>query len=355
MTYGDRISAARPTVLDFHGAHTGLPTADEAVSTGQVPNSSVIDMVLDSAHERYRGLTGGAVASYIPTLGNADPNQFGLAVVQVDGSVSLKGDADVAFSIQSISKAFVFALTSAALGHDQVKKLVGVNNSGLPFNSVMALELNGGNPMNPMVNAGALVTTALAQGSTAAEKWDFILAGLSAFAGRELSVDQEVYESEAATNQRNRALAQLLDSYGHLPFDPIETTDIYTRQCSVSVSTRDLAIMAATLADGGMNPVTGRQVVSATVARDTLAVMASTGLYEVSGDWLYEVGLPGKSGVSGGIITVAPGKGGVATFSPLLDPAGNSVRGKNATRYISQSLGLNIFASTPSRTNFSGQ
>src|SRR6478735_6225514 len=200
--------------------------------------------------------------------------------------------------------------------------------------------------MNPMVNAGAIATTALLPASDPEERWALVREGLSAFAGRPLELDDEVYASEADTNERNRAIAQLLDSYGRIDADPLATVDVYTRQCSLLVTSTDLALMGATLANGGANPVTGARVVSAEVARDTLAVLAATGLYERSGEWLFEIGLPAKSGVAGGIVAVAPGKGAIGTFSPRLDPAGNSVRGQRATAYLSRTLGLNLFASS---------
>ncbi|MDF2848286.1 MAG: glsA, partial [Oerskovia sp.] len=250
------------------------------------------------------------------------------------------------FSVQSISKAFVYALVCEAYGHETVRDRVGVNNTGLPFNSVMALELNDGHPMNPMVNAGALATTAMMPGGTPAEQWENVRTGLSRFAGRPLELDGVVYRSESETNIRNRAIARLLESYGRIQTDPLEVVDVYTRQCALRVTARDLAVMGATLADGGVNPVTGERVVSAQVCRDTLAVLASTGLYERSGEWLFEIGLPAKSGVAGGIVAVAPGKGAIGTFSPPLDSAGNSVRGQRATAYLSRALGLNLFASS---------
>jgi glutaminase len=244
-----------------------------------------------------------------------------------------------------MSKPFVFALVCQALGGGIAREKIGVNATGLPFNSVMAVELNAERTMNPMVNAGAIATTSLVPGGTAAEKWEFIRGGLSAFAGRDLSVDAAVYASEAASNQRNRGIAQLLHGYGRLYADPEETTDLYTRQCALMVTARDMAAMGATLAAGGVNPLTGRRVVDADRCQRVLAVLATAGLYEESGDWLYEVGLPGKSGVAGGIVTVAPGKGGLGVFSPPLDAAGNSVRGQLATQFLSQGLGLNLFAS----------
>ncbi|GAA0993793.1 glutaminase A [Subtercola frigoramans] len=315
------------------------------VSTGVLPSIAEVTALLDEAHGRYRHLDEGDVADYIPSLGEADPSLFGISVCGVNGGISSVGDALREFSIQSISKVFVFALVCQHSGHDAVSELVGVNSTGLPFNSVMAVELNGGNPMNPLVNAGALATTSLVPGDDAEEKWAFIQHGLSEFAGRPLELDQSTFESETATNQRNMAIARLLQSYGRMNFDPIVTTEVCTKQCSLLVSARDLAVMAATLACGGVNPVTGIRVVDARVARDTLSVMATAGLYELSGDWLFEVGVPAKSGVSGGIVAVSPGKGGLGTYSPRLDPAGNSVRGQRTARFLSIALGLDIFAS----------
>jgi glutaminase len=209
----------------------------------------------------------------------------------------------------------------------------------------MAVELNAERTMNPLVNAGAMATTSLVPGDTADAKWERLRTGLSRFAGRELSVNDEVYASESATNLRNQGIAHLLQSYGRLYFDPDAATDVYTRQCSLEVTVHDLAVMAATLSNGGVNPVTGEAVVLPGVCRRVLAVMATAGLYELSGDWLYEVGMPGKSGVSGGIVTVSPGKGGLATYSPPLDAAGNSVRGQLVTKFLAERLGLNLFAS----------
>ncbi|WP_241248937.1 glutaminase A [Rhodococcus sp. X156] len=318
---------------------------DQAVSTGDLPRRTRVASLVAEAHERYRDHAEGAVADYIPILAEADPWLFGVCIAQVDGAIHAAGDVSHQFSIQSISKAFVYALVADALGHEIIRKTVGVNNTGLAFNSVMAIELNNGHPMNPMVNAGALATTALMPGEDADQQWAAIQDGLSRFAGRRLELDQQVYDSEARTHQRNRAIARLLESYGRLELDPLEVVDTYTKQCALLVSARDLAIMGGTLAHGGVNPVTGERVVSADVCRDTLAVMAASGMYEQSGEWLFEIGLPGKSGVSGGIVTIAPGKGALGVFSPPLDSAGNSVRGQRATAYLSRALGLNIFAS----------
>lgn len=336
-----------PPLGQAPGALSEAAAQPPLVSTGSLPDPGLVRRLLYEAHERFGTVNDGTIANYIPALAAADPAQFGLSIVGVDGSRYSVGDATHAFTIQSISKPFVFALMVNTLGAEEVKRLLGVNNSGLPFDSVLAVELNPGRTANPMVNAGAIATTSLVPGADAAAKWEFIRAGLSRFAGRELSIDHEVYESEASTNARNEGIARLLQGYGRIYSDPIEATDIYTKQCSLLVTAEDLAVMSATLADGGVNPITCERVVDADSCKRTLAVLATAGLYERSGEWLYEVGLPAKSGVSGGIITVIPGKGGLASFSPLLDDAGNSVRGTLATAFLSTTLGLNVFASVP--------
>lgn len=314
----------------------------QRVATGTLPEWAEVEALTSAAHARYRAVDDGTVADYIPLLAAADPSQFGLCVAECAGSLHAAGDSAHRFSLQSVSKAFV----CHEYGHADVKERVGVNNTGLPFNSVIALELNDGHPMNPMVNAGAIATTALMPGGTPAGQWELIRSGMSAFAGRQLTMDAEVYASEMATNQRNRAIASLLVSYGRLDTDPLETVDLYTRQCALLVDARDLAVMGATLADGGVNPLTGQQVVSPEVCRDTLAMLAANGMYERSGEWLFEIGLPAKSGVAGGIVAIAPGKGAIGAFSPRLNSAGNSVRGQRAIAYLSRALGLNLFAST---------
>ena len=331
--------------------HEGLPfdeaTTPPRISTGELPETDEVARLVTEAYERYRTTTDGRVADYIPVLAEASPDLFGVCVVGARGRSFEVGDVDTRFSIQSVSKPFVFALVCEALGYGSARELLGVNSTGFPFNSLMAIELNDHRTMNPLVNAGAIATTSLVAGSTAAEKFERIRDGLSRFAGRELGVNEEVYASETATNMRNQGIAHLLNSYGRLYFDPDEATEVYTRQCSLDVTVHDLAVMAATLSDGGVNPQTGERVVAPGVCRRVLAVMATAGLYELSGDWLYEIGMPGKSGVSGGIVTVSPGKGGLATFSPPLDVAGNSVRGQLVTKYLAERLGLNLFASEP--------
>jgi len=329
--------------------HERLPFEEAAamsvVSTGDLPSPEHVRDVVTEAYERYRVNDDGAVADYIPALAAASPDLFAICVVGVRGRLFEIGDVSARFSIQSVSKPFVFALVCDAIGYEEARHRLGVNSTGYPFNSVIAVELNEDRTMNPLVNAGAIATTSLMPGDSADEKWERVREGLSRFAGRRLEIDEDVYESEASTNVRNQGIAHLLHGYQRLYFDPAQATDVYTRQCSLAVSVHDLAVMAATLSNGGVNPITGERVVGPGVCRRVLAVMATAGLYELTGDWLYEVGLPGKSGVSGGIVTAAPGKGGLATYSPPLDVAGNSVRGQLVTKYLAERLGLNLFAS----------
>jgi glutaminase len=329
--------------------HESLPfdESQTKVSTGELPSLLEVEQYLHEAYAHYRNDDDGAVADYIPKLAEVDPALFGASICGAAGLTADVGDAHHQFSIQSVSKAFVFALVCDAIGHLQVVEKVGVNGTGLPFNSVMAIELNTDRTMNPMVNAGAMATTSLVPGDSAEDKWEFIRAGLSRFAGRDLELDDEVYGSETETNLRNQGIAHLLDGYGRMYFDPDAATEVYTRQCSLLVSAHDLAVMGATLADGGINPVTGERAIEAHTCKRVLAVLATAGLYEHSGDWLYEIGIPGKSGVSGGIVAIAPGKGAIGVFSPKLDDAGNSVRGQRLVKNLSQRLGLNLFASAP--------
>ena len=331
--------------------HESLPfdeaTVPPRVSTGELPDLNQVRDLVTEAYERYRSHAEGTVADYIPALANASLDLFGICVVGPRGRFFEIGDVETTFSIQSVSKPFVFALVVEAIGYEAARHRLGVNSTGFPFNSLMAVELNDDRTMNPLVNAGAIATTSLIPGDTAEEKWERVRDGLSRFAGRELTLSQDVYESESASNQRNHGIAQLLSSYDRLYFDADSATDVYTRQCSLEVTVHDLAVMAATLANGGVNPRTGERVIIPGVCRRVLAVMATAGLYELSGDWLYQIGVPGKSGVSGGIVTVSPGKGGLATFSPPLDAAGNSARGQLVTKYLAERLGLNLFASEP--------
>jgi glutaminase len=315
------------------------------VSTGELPPPELVRTLVDEAHERFASVDEGEPSRVYPALAEVRRELFGICVVGARGGVHGVGDADVEFTIMSVAKPFVFALVCAEFGAEEVRRRVGANATGLPFNSLTAIEQGDEGRTNPMVNAGAIATTSLVPGATSDERWGFIVDGLSRFAGRPLSLDEEVYRSASQTNYVNRSIANLLESRGALSGDPTAAVDLYTRQSSLAVTARDLATMGATLALGGVNPVIGGRVVDEETCRHVLAVMTTAGLYETSGDWLYDVGLPGKSGIGGGIVTVAPGKGGLATFAPPLDGAGNSVRGQLATRFLSRALGLDIFLS----------
>ncbi|MEN8204893.1 MAG: glutaminase A [Pseudomonadota bacterium] len=297
-----------------------------------------IDAVLKKVYEKYRDLEEGANANYIPALADMDPDLFGIVLVTVDGDVHSVGDVGTEVSIQSISKVFTMARVMEESGTDAIFNNMGVDATGQVFNSIVAIEQYQGQEMNAMVNPGAIATTSMIKGANEKEVWETIIGTHNDFAGRRLSVLEDVYKSEAETNQRNQALAMLMHAYGRIEDKPIEATDIYTRQCSIGVNARDLATMAATLASGGRNPVTGKQVISSKHIPEVLAVMATAGLYDDSGQWLYKTGLPAKSGVGGGILAVSPGKFGIAAISPPLDEAGNSIRAQRAIADISNAL-----------------
>ena len=309
-----------------------------------------IQAALDGAYARYKDLQEGANADYIPALAKVDSKIYGIALVTPDGKVYTAGDVKSEVSIQSISKVFTMAKVIEEQGADAIEKRIGVDATGMRFNSIVSVEFAqkalGGPEINPLVNPGAITATSMVQGSSRAEVWKKILDFHSDFAGRPLTVNQEVYESEAATNQRNQAIGALMYAYEFIKTDPAQATDVYTEQCSISVNAKDLATMAATLANGGKNPVTGKQVMKSENVPEVLAVMATAGLYDDSGKWLYHTGLPAKSGVGGGIIAVSPGKFGIAVVSPPLDAAGNSVRAQKAIADVSNALGGNPYAAT---------
>lgn len=330
---------------DAGGPACGSIPPEDFVSTGTLPASGRVGKLVEEAYARFAGEGQGEVSKVYPALALADPSLFGICVTGVDGRSHAVGDADRPFPVMSVSKPFVFALVCDRIGPTGARERLGANATGYAFNSTAGLERSPDGRTNPMVNAGAIATTSLASGDTAEARWRFLREGLSRFAGRELTLDEETYASASETNYRNRSLVWMLQSQGRVYCDPLEALDLYTRQCALDVTARDLSVMGATLADGGWNPVTGEQVVSAEVCHFALAVMITAGLYETSGDWLYEIGLPGKSGIGGGIVTVAPGKGGLGVFSPPLDAAGNSVRGELATQFLSRRLGLDLLAS----------
>jgi glutaminase len=317
------------------------------VSTGHLPDAKQVQTLVSEAHKRFKSTVEGKNSEVYPALTRVSKDLFGICVAGTSGNIYMAGDAEDEFTIMSVSKPFVFALVCAELGVAEVRERIGVNATGLAFNSLAAVEQNPDGKTNPMVNAGAIATTSLVPGATLEAKWNFVHDGLSRFAGRTLTLNDEVYASASETNYRNQSLARLLQSYGRIYMDPGEATDLYTKQCALNVSARDLAVMGATLADGGVNPLTKARVIDPGICHYVLAVMATAGLYETSGDWLYDIGLPGKSGIGGGIVAVSPGKGGLGLFSPPLDSAGNSVRGQLAAKFLSQRLGLDLFASKP--------
>lgn len=324
-----------------------------AVFAASVPSPDGIQSAVNAAYAKYQSLQEGKNADYIPALAKVDPNLFGIAVVTPDGKTYTAGDTKSEVSIQSISKVFTLANVIQESGSDQIVNTVGVDPTGQAFNSIVAIEQNKGKEMNPLVNPGAIATTSMVKGANADQVWAKIISTYNDFAGRPLDVNQEVYKSESETNQRNQAIAELMYAYGIIKNNPQQATDLYTRQCSVNVNAKDLAVMAATLANNGVNPITNKRVMSSDHVPQVLAVMAMAGLYDDSGKWLFATGLPAKSGVGGGLIAVSPGKFGIAVISPPLDAAGNSVRAQKAIEDISAALRGNPYvpeAPTP-RTN----
>ncbi len=303
---------------------------------------SPVDTYLADLHRRLAETTRGALASYIPELAKADPNWFAICVATTDGALYTVGDAEATFTLQSISKPFVYATALADRGQDFVATKVGVEPSGDAFNSI-SLHAQTGAPLNPMINAGAIATTAMVGGADADLQWRRIEASIAGFVGRPVRVDEGVYASESSTGFRNRAIAWMLKNFGIIDGDPMETLENYFRQCSILVSCRDLAMMSATLANGGVHPATGRRALSSEHVERVLSVMATCGMYDYAGSWLYEVGMPAKSGVSGGILAVVPGRFGIGVFSPPLDLNGNSVRGIAACKSLARDFGLHVF------------
>ena len=307
-----------------------------------------IQAALDGAYAKYKDLKEGKNADYIPALAKVDSNIFGITLVTTDGKVYTAGDVKSQVSIQSISKVFTLAKVIEEQGPEAIASTIGVDATGMRFNSIVSIEFSqkslGGPEMNSLVNPGAIATTSKVKGATRDEIWKSILDYYSDFAGRPLTVDQDVFKSEADTNQRNQAIGYLMYAYGYIKDNPLRATDVYTEQCSVSVNAKDLATMAGTLANSGKNPVTGKQIMKPANVPYVLAVMATAGLYDDSGKWLYRTGLPGKSGVGGGLIAVSPGKFGIAVVSPPLDDAGNSVKAQKAIADVSNALGGNPYA-----------
>jgi glutaminase len=317
-------------------------------SRGQATFSQrAIESALKEAYDKYKDLREGKNADYIKELATVDPNIFGIALVTAEGKVYTMGDISSMVSIQSVSKVFAMAKVVEEQGAQAVEEKIGVDATGMRFNSIVAVEMQKGKEINPLVNPGAIAASGLIKGADSAAKWKSILEVHSEFAGRSLSLNWPVYVSEAGDNLRNQAIAHLLLAYGRMYFDPVQATDIYTKQCAINVNAKDLAIMAATLANGGVNPVTKKKVVSPETVMHTLAVMATAGLYDDTGIWLYHAGMPAKSGVGGGLLAVCPGKFGIAVISPPLDAAGNSVKAQKAIRYIVEKLHANPYLVQP--------
>jgi glutaminase len=307
----------------------------------------IIKAALDEAYAKFKDVKDGKNADYIKELATVDPNIFGIALVTADGQVFTAGDIASMVSIQSVSKVFTMAQVIEEQGHQALQDKIGVDATGEVFNSIVAVERMRGKEINPLVNPGAIASTSLIAGADSAAKWKHIVEVQSAFAGRPLSLNMPVYISEAGDNLRNQAIAHLLFAYGRMYFDPVQATNIYTKQCALNVSAKDLATMAATLANGGVNPVTKKKVVSPETVEYTLPVMATAGLYDDSGIWFYNAGLPAKSGVGGGLLCVCPGKFGIAVVSPPLDAAGNSVKAQLAIKYVIAKLGVNPYLIQP--------
>jgi glutaminase len=331
----------------------GAVIATVPLLAAQAPAPAEVQKAVDAAYAQFKSLKEGKNADYIPALAKVDPNLFGIALVTADGKVYTAGDIKTEVSIQSISKVFTMAQVIQEQGLDSVSKRIGVDATGARFNSIIAIEgvrtvVGTGAPeMNPLVNPGAISATSMVSGATSEAVWKKILDFHNDAAGRQLTVLQDVYKSESDTNQRNQAIGALMLAYGYIKSNWQQAVDLYTRQCSIGVNAKDLGTMAATLAFGGKNPVTGKQVMDPAKVPGVLAVMATAGLYDDSGKWLYLTGLPAKSGVGGGIIAVSPGKFGIAVVSPPLDEAGNSVRAQWAIAAISNTLGGNPYVFRP--------
>src|SRR3954471_12617531 len=308
------------------------------------PTAQQVQAVVNQAHEKFKNNTDGKNADYIPELGRVDSKLYGVVGVTTDGKIFTAGDVNYSFSIQSISKVYTLALAMEDLGPDVVFEKIGSEPTGRPFNSLGAVVDLPTHTGNPFVNAGAIATTSLITGANKTAKFDEILDFYSRAAGEKLTVLEDIYRSEAASNEGNQAIAYTLRKYSRIYSDPLEAVDVYTRQCSVGVTAKQLAWMGATLANGGKNPHTGEQVIKKENVPEILATMTMAGLYDGSGGWAWHVGLPAKSGVGGAVVAVVPGKGAIVGFAPPLDPAGNSVKAQLAIAYIADQLGLNVYS-----------
>jgi glutaminase len=309
-----------------------------------IPDAAALQRVVDEAHAKYKDLKDGKNADYIPILATIPSELFGVVIATKDGTLYTAGDVDYRFAIESTSKPFTAALVMQQHGGPKaIVDKIGVEPTGLPFNSKLAVEIYDARSVNPLVNAGAIASVSLVKASSEEERWNLVLGNLSDFAGESLPLMDEVYDSEYTTAFSNRGIANNLYNYERLYSDPEEALRVYTKQCSVGVTTRDLGIMGATLANGGVNPKTGKRLIEEDYVPELLAIMLTAGFYDGSGYWSMTAGLPSKTGVGGGIVSVVPGQFAIAAFSPRLDEYGNSVRAQNAIRYIASQLGVGIF------------
>lgn len=301
--------------------------------------------VVNQAHDRFKADTGGKNADYIPFLANVPSQLFGIAACLPDGEVIAVGDTDYRFGIESVSKVPTAILAMEQYSAGEVLDRIGADATGLPFNSIMAILLENDHPSTPLVNAGAISACSMIKPTGDADKkWKAIIDFIDGLCGSEVEVINELYKSESDTNFNNRSIAWLLRNYNRIYDDPEMSLDLYTRQCSIGITARQLAVMAGTISFGGMNPATGKQVFKSHLTPHIASLMATVGFYENTGDWLFTTGVPAKSGVGGGIMGVVPGVVGIAAFAPPLDKAGNSIKAQKALKYIAAQLGLNIFA-----------
>lgn len=322
-------------------------TMTQVIAKGVGYSDVDLQRVVDTAYAKYKDLKEGKNADYIPILATVPSDLFGVVIVTRDGKIYSKGDVEYKFSIQSVSKPFTASLVMQQQGPEAIAEKIGVEPTGMPFNSKVALELLEARSVNPSVNAGAIAAVSMVQAKSEKDRWKQVLQNLSDYAGSDLKLMDEVYDSEYSTSWSNRAIANLLYNYERLYSEPEEALRVYTRQCSVGVSAKDLGIMGATLANEGVNPITNKRVLAAEHVPELLAVMAMTGFYDESGIWQYTSGLPAKTGVGGGIVTVVPGKFSIAAFSPRLNEAGNSIRSMKAIRYIAGELGVGLYGANP--------
>jgi glutaminase len=330
-------------------AITGLMLASlplAAIAQTTMPSAETLETLAKEAHAKFKNDQGGKNADYIPALAKVPSNLFGITIVTVDGKVINVGDVDTAFSMQSCSKVFTMCLVMQESGDKAIYDKINVEPTGEAFNSIRAIEEGDGRADNPFVNPGAIATVSLVKAKNAQERWDKIIGCYNKFAGEKLTVLEDIYKSEAETNFRNRGIAHILFNSGHLYAEPLECTDVYTKQCSVGVTCKQLAVMGGTLANHGVNPVTKERCLEAKYVPKVLSVMTIAGFYDGSGAWAWNAGLPAKTGVGGGIVAVVPGRMAIVGFAPPLDQFGNSVRAQKAIQHIAEQLDLNIFGSS---------